>query len=344
MIILNIVIILTLIYIAARHSTYVDYNKDGKMMNLCGRYVAYATPLLAICWIRGGDYIQNRHQRSWRKLFGGILGVTIVWVAYEYLYVFSPGVKQSASWLTGLRAADNAGFTNLGIWFCCIYFVGIAILLLDKQRIGIIVISVLMLINSFAAVLTCEKYHIRDYANSVMCKDFYNRHRNEQIAVFCTDASDYSILFNMKLFYQVGDILDGISIHSIEDLEKPLWFAGDEYKYIFPVTSESVDQKVYTENSDLYEGSLEQNNVFLNWNSGRFTECNSDATVLLMEGGQVQISCEGDNNTLFICGTYILPRKIVGERITVTVDASGLEEDVIYIYDLGNLTVNKVRL
>lgn len=341
--ILSVVLIITLIYISARHSTYVSYNEGGKMINLCGRYVAYATPLLAICWTRIGNF-SKKSESVMHRFVGGFFGIAIVWVAYECLYVFSPGVTQSTSWLTGLRAADNAGFTNFGTSFCWIYCIGIVIILLGNPRIGIVTTSVLMLINSFAAILTCEKYHTRDYENSVICKDFYDSHRNDQVSVLCTESGDYTTLSGMKLFYQVDDTLDGISIYSIANLEEPLWFAGDEYKYIFPVPSELVDKNIYAENGDLYEGSIEQSNVFLIWNSGRFKECHKDNSLQLMGDREILISCSGDDSTVFICGNYILPRNIVGECVTATVDTSWLEEDTIYIYDIGDLTVSKIRL
>lgn len=166
------ILILVLIYVSARHSTHVDYNEGWRMISLCGRYVAYATPLLSICWIRTCNPAEKESAGIARRIGAGAAGMAIVWVAYELLYVLSPGVEQSASWLTGIRAADNAGFTNMGYGFCAIYSIGICAVLLLDRRIGILLISLLMTANSFWAVLTCDRYHAKDYEYSYMMKGF----------------------------------------------------------------------------------------------------------------------------------------------------------------------------
>lgn len=65
----------------------------------------------------------------------------------------------------------------------------------------------------------------------------------------------------------------------------------------------------------------------------------------LLDGNQVQISCQGDNKTVFVCGNYILPmRQETENRVVATVAEEALEEDTVYIYDIGNLTVSELRL
>lgn len=261
-VILNTMLILVLVYVSARHSTHVYYNEGGKMMNLCGRYVAYTVPLLAICWMRTCDITEQASSNLVRKIGGGIIGMAIVWVAYELLYVYSPGVEQSPSWLTGIRAADNAGFTNMGHIFCWMYCIGICFLLFTDRRIGLCIIGALMTVNGFWAVLTCEKYHAKDYAYSIMMKQLLDRHLYENAAIVCMDNEDLTYMGGYLLFYTVGDKLDGIGILSVADLEQPIYFAGDQYKYLFAVDTEELDLTVYEQNNDLYEGDIKQKNVF----------------------------------------------------------------------------------
>lgn len=333
------ILILALIYISARHSTYVDYNEGWKMVNLCGRYVAYTTPLLAICWIRICDYKDKCSTNFTRKLVGIIIGCSIVWISYEILYVKSPGVVQSTSWLTGLRAADNAAFTNLGVWCCWIYCIGIIIIAFANQWGVVLCLMVMMLINSFFAVVTCEKWHKYDYDNAVMCQEFYKKHMEENIGVICTENTEQMILSGQKLFYDVNDIYEGIGILSISQLEEPLWFEGDEYYYLFPVSSSKVDREKYQQNFDLFEGSLNQPYVFLTWNSRRFEEVTMEVQVV-SQNGKIQISCEDNDNLVFVKGNYILPMTRENGQVIVEL----MEEQVdtpIYIYDIGKLTVSK---
>ena len=191
---------------SARHSTHVDYNEGGKMINLCGRYVAYSTPILAICCLRIGEFskVINRKCIIRRLLSGIIIGWSGVWLPYFLLYVFSPGVEQSTSWLTGIRAAENAGFTNFGIELCLIYSICILFILVVDYRISIGIICVLMCVNSFAAILTCEKYHSKDFEYSKMMKELFSEYQNDTIAVLCTNSADYENLYGKWLFYQVG--------------------------------------------------------------------------------------------------------------------------------------------
>lgn len=341
MITLGAILILALVYISARHSTYVDYNAGGKMMNLCGRYVAYATPILAICWLR--TYI-NTAKNKLKIVWGGAIGIILVWVSYILLYVTSPGVEQSASWLTGLRAADNAGFTNLGISLCIIYCICIFIICISNYKSAAVIISILMCVHSFAAIFTCEKYHTRDYMYSAMAKEFFDRYQDDTAIILCTEALDYTYLSGQKLFYQTGDRLDYVSVMTVTDMEQPMYFAGDEQNYFFVVDADLTDKKIYEENKDLYEGSIEQNKLFLKWDSSRFAEGDISADMKLLGDNQVQFSCRGDAGTIFICGTYILPAIIAEGQAVVTVDKNALTEDMIYIFDMGSLTASKIKL
>lgn len=345
-VILNMILIVVLVYVSARHSTHVDYNEGTKMMNLCGRYVAYAVPLLAICWIRTCNITEKASASLARKVGGGFIGAAIVWVSYELLYVYSPGVAQSPSWLTGIRAADNAGFTNMGHMFCWMYCIGICVLLFTNRRISLCVIAALMTANGFWAVLTCDKYHAKDYAYSSVMKQFLDRHLHEDIDILCMDREDFTFMQNYLLFYRVGDRFDSIDVLSITDLGQPRYFSSNEYKYLFAIDTEELDLTVYEQNHDLYEGDIKQRNVFLRWESGRFRDSDRAVDVSWLDGNQVQISCEGDNWTMFVCGTYILPmrQEIEENQVVATVAEEALEEDIVYIYDIRNLTVSELRL
>lgn len=344
-IVLSAVLVLGLIYISARHSTYVNYNEGGKMMNLCGRYVAYATPLLAICWVRIFDFAKSESIRLSRKISGGLIGSCIVWVAYEWLYVFSPGVTQSTSWLTGIRAAENAGFTNLGVSMCWLFCMGIVILLFSDYKIGIAAILLLMNINSFAAILTSEQYHHKDYAQSRVIKEINSRYKEDSVVVICTNAGDYNTLLNRTLFYKLGGGFDNFSVWSIENMKQPL-FINEDSRYLFFVSLESLDSNAYADNTDLYEGDIEHEDVFLMWDRSRFKESSREIEMSQLDEGQIELSCEGNEKTIFICGTYILPVKVEGDTITATVTTNLLSSgyDTVYIYNLENLTVNNFKL
>lgn len=335
-----------LIYISARHSTYVDYNKGGLMMNLCGRYVAYATPLLAICWMRTCSLERGAAVSNGRKIAGGIVGTVIVWASYELLYVLSPGVEQSSSWLTGIRAADNAGFTNMGHAFCLIYCIGIGIILFTDYKIRILVISLLMMINSFSAVLTCEEYHARDYEFSGMVKALLGRHVHDNINIMCIDGVDYSFLNGYLRFYEIDDWYDEIVIRNISDLEQALYFDSESSGYIFALGTSSLNHDVYERNQDLYEGDIEQRNVFLRWDRERFRDDERKPEVSYEDENEVRISCQGDNRTIFVCGSYILPTRWEEEenQVVAVIQKDLLEDDAIYIYDIGELTVDELQL
>lgn len=342
---LTAVLLLVLFYVSARHSTHVDYNEGWRMMNLCGRYVAYATPLLGICWMRTCGPGRKISAGMARRIGAAAAGMAIVWVAYELLYVFSPGVEQSPSWLTGIRAADNAGFTNMGQAFCWIYCAGICAMLLLDRQIGLAVISVLMTANSFWAVMTCEKYHARDYEYSYMTKGLLAGHGYDNVDILC-DSEGRSFIEGYLRFYDISDRYAGIVVRSIWDLEQPLYFDDANNRYLFAIDRASLDEDVYEEHRDLYEGQADWKDAFLRWDRDSFREEERECEVSAPAEGQIRISCQGDGNTVLVCGNYILPMRLEeeGSLVTATVEESALETDTVYVYDMGNLTVSELRL
>ncbi len=343
-IILCFVLIMALIYVSARHSTYVDYNAGGKMMNLCGRYVAYTTPLLAICWMRTRDFSDCATKKIMRKICGVIIGISIVWGAYEMLYVLSPGVKQSTSWLTGLRAADNAGFMNLRAAFCVMVCVGICIVIVANIRIGICVVCILMSVNSFSAIFTCEKYHTRDYEYAIVTKRFCDRHKYDNAVVLCTDELD-NIYIN-TLFYEYGDVFSKISIWPLTSAGQQLYFDNSSGNYLFTLDSASVDKNAYDVNRDLFEGDLKERKIFLKWNKNRFQNTQKELPILSINDEQIRISCEYNDTLAVVCGSYFLPVWYEEEedQIIAVIDKGYIEEDIIYVYNLSDLTMSKLIL
>ena len=339
-------LILVLLYVSARHSTHVDYNEGWRMISLCGRYVAYTTPLLSICWMRTSNPADREQAGAVRRIGAGAAGIAIVWVAYELLYVFSPGVEQSASWLTGIRAADNAGFTNMGHSFCVIYCIGICAVLLLNRWIGIVLISLLMTVNSFWAVLTCEKYHSKDYEYSYMMKGFLEGHPYDRLDILCVDSGDFSFIEGYLRFYDTGGRFDSIVVRPVGDLQQPLYFDDDNNRYLVAVSMDSLGLDTYRSNQDYFEGREDWRNVFLRWDSSSFLTSEREWEVSYSEEGRMQISCQGDEKIVFVCGNYILPAKRDREEglATVTVDGGTLEEDTIYVYDIGNLTVSEINV
>lgn len=337
-------LILVLIYVSARHSTHVNYNEGGKMMNLCGRYVAYATPLLAICWMRTCAFSKKHMARPMRMLLGAVIGIAVVWSAYEALYVHSPGVEQSASWLTGIRAADNAGFTNLGILFCWICCIGICITVASNRRIGIGVICILMCVNSFAAIMTCEKYHPKDYAYSAVTKKLVRRHKNDEVAIVCTDSLDKTYL--KVQFYENGDSLKGISVWSVPDLNRPLYIQSHEGNYLFALKTAAIEPMLYQTNMDLFEGDFDDALVFLKWDDDNFETVYRETKVSYERDGHIRVSCEGNKNLVFISGTYLFPAAYEAEenQTVSDIEIQYLKTNTISIYDLEHLTVSQVTL
>lgn len=100
-----------------------------------------------------------------------------------------------------------------------------------------------------------------------------------------------------------------------------------------------VDREKYQQNFDLFEGNLNQPYVFLTWNSRRFEEVTREVQVV-SQNGKIQISCEDNDNLVFVKGNYILPMTRENGQVIVEL----MEEQVdapIYIYDIGKLTVSK---
>ncbi|MCI9296577.1 MAG: hypothetical protein HFI10_03955 [Lachnospiraceae bacterium] len=344
---LSILLIIVLIYISARHSTYIYYNAGGKMMNLCGRYVAYTTPLLAICWFRTCDLSERYILKVARKIYAGITGIVIVWGAYELLYVFSPGVEQSSGWLTGIRAADNAGFTNLGIVFCWMYCVGIWVLICTERIIGILIICILLSINSFSAVLTCEKYHSAAFVYSELMKELCDREGNGTISVLCTEFADYDRMYQFKWFYNIDGKTERIRIvRAPIELIDPCRLEQKCDEYLFLIKTELVDSEIYQKNIDLITGDLNKEYVLLEWDKNRFYRDESKLDVLFTEENQVRLSCEGNNQLMFICGRYLLPveYEAEGNQVFVAVDKKYFEDDIVCAYDLSELSLREVVL
>lgn len=314
------------------------------MLNLCGRYVAYATPLLAICYYRTCDFDLKGSEVLGRKIVAGIIGAIIVCAGYEYLYVQSPGVEQSSSWLTGIRAADNAGFTNLGFGLCVVYCVSFIAVVFLNHKASLILITVLMCIHSFAAIFTCEDYHATDYSYSSMIKKFCNNHEDEKTVVYCTDGTDYTFQVGYLRFYNVTGRLDNIYIGSLTDIQSPIYFDENECDYLFSIETVDIDRNIVEANQSLYEGDIEDPAIYYKWNSNDFDNCKVDVGISYLEGNSVEIYCEGDTNMLFVCGTYVLPRIVDGKYVRAKLDIDQLSEKVVSIYNLKNLTVCNIEL
>ena len=99
-------------------------------------------------------------------------------------------------------------------------------------------------------------------------------------------------------------------------------------------------------NRDLFEGDLKERKIFLKWNKNRFQNTQKELPILSINDEQIRISCEYNDTLAVVCGSYFLPVWYEEEedQIIAVIDKGYIEEDIIYVYNLSDLTMSKLIL
>ncbi len=213
-----------LIYVAARHSSFIPYNSGGAMLKLLGRYVAYATPIYAIVFYKivHEEIFSNCNEINQKLpklcikaiihlIIIGITGYVTYAILYQKLIWKTPD-----DWLSGLRGLELYGYFQWGIIFLIgtviiimiIYF----LLMCKKSYMKFYAISILLvmffLANNISAIRSIPKNSMNDYAK--VMKAFFVENVDKEMTIYCFEDLDYIEFIQMETFYMLKDELSSI--------------------------------------------------------------------------------------------------------------------------------------
>lgn len=255
-------IIFGFMYVAARHSSFVDYNAQGAMLKLLGRYVAYAALVqILILWIISN--IVTRREVSEKIKIGEKIALPIamsIMIILSYLILYVKVIWNPAEdWLCSLRGLENNGFLKLGIVFVSIFVIVLIIIgLFYNKRAFFGLYTIVSVINIVCAVNASDFYlDTKQYMKTTA--GLIREYGSEQVSVYSTTMENY--LGSMQCF----------SFLYHDQLEGEIWFLqtgfcdsecqyDDSRKGMFVLNKKDVNFEKYcartkivrAENSDIF--------------------------------------------------------------------------------------------
>lgn len=323
------------IYVAARHSSFVDYNSGGRMLKLLGRYVSYcALSQIMILWV----LLKANKERMKNYLITGIL-IAITVFSYLVLYVrilWNP----EEEWLYSLRGLDNAGFLKLG-WLMVGYsIIAIFILFWKSTPRVFFLIYFFFCFAHIVSAIDADEYYVHDYIRTT--DKLVDLCGNRNISVYAIDneaylgsLQSYSFLFHNQIEGDIWFLQAGFSAND-------MLFPEDSRERCFVLNKSQVDYRKYSGSEIM---TCDQSDVFYYFFNEDEFDNNTSTTVddVLFDTENVYIKCEVNPEIKMICvvdNCIIVPREVEDNYSIFRISNSNLgEESQIMLYDFT--TMNK---
>lgn len=337
---------MSLIYVAARHSSLISYNENGHMLKLLGRYVSYITVIQIIVFFiylnSSGGSLKYKVDKVKSKCAGVVVCLLVVF-SYGILYRRLLW-NSAADWLESLRGLENQGYCRLG-WLMVMLTVILIMNLL--RQIGtkkvMAFFCVFCIINTLCSYTAHEFYQEeKDYV--VSTQELISRYASEPLAIYNTSMDKY-----------IGS-LQAYSFLYIGEKNSDMWFlqagisegnmAVAERTGFVTVKRSEINEECYANKDVELIGADDSDVAYLLFDETQFQEKEPDSSLYTIDRKQDTVimlkgSLELCNFMIVMDGNQILSYENVDGFYKIAVP--NMESKELVLYNFSDLTAMKIQ-
>lgn len=330
-----------LIFVAARHSSLVDYNTGGGMLKLLGRYVTYITLIEIIIWGIQREYYKKEKEHLLKigiRSFGLVVCTVFCYAILYEQFLWSP----AQDWLASLRGLENLGFLKIGKLFLIITCILIVLLQIFGKRILILCWSIFAAVNIFCSIDANEFYSDNhDYIFTT--KELITEYGTEQVTVYSTDMENYigslqsfGFLYHNQLEGEIWFLQAGFT-------DEPININKDRIN-VFTINKNMVDMERYNEIPYAVIENIESDIFYLLFDKSFFKEIKKSDEININEtDNDIVITCNASDSILII-NENIMPYKYDNGTYVYYIDKNLLDEKIdAAVYNFSDLTLINIQ-
>lgn len=338
-----------LIFVAARHSSFIDYNEGGKMLKLLGRYVAYIALneiiVYAVC-IEHSNVLKRREKNNVvRKLLNIVILIACTVFSYEILYN-EVLYKHENDWLFSLRGLENIAFLKLGSLFVGLISIAIIVTQIWGKRSLLVCWLLFSACNIFCSVNASDFYsENHNYIRTT--QKLIEQYGDMDVSVYSTDEQkyigsmqNYAFLLYKPMNAEMWFLQAGFS-------EYPMGLSLDRVNF-FTINKDEVDMKKYNSISNNIVEDSQSNILYLKFDESDFEkQTNCDEIEILRGDREIRVSCkEKPSNIILVLDGQILPYEYIDGYCIYKFDkeVTNSEDSSLVLYNFKNLTSINIEL
>lgn len=248
------------IYVAARHSSLINYNDGGKMIKLLGRYVSYSSVIVPIIWCTKSvdKKIIEHEDRKWLRTILLFISLSIFVVAYLILYGGKLLVHEDY-WVDGIRCIEQIIFLDFKIIPVIVIIIFSLLLFYMKSKkkyyFGVWGILLFSFLTGVYAIVTCYSHNKELYEYSECIHTFLKDHYNEDCSLLCVSEGDYSYALARRDFYENSAGHSTLNIQKVvNDTEANNGYSID--KVYIKISGKNVNKDRYTERGNMIPSTM----------------------------------------------------------------------------------------
>lgn len=325
-----------LIYIAARHSTFVEYNANGEMKKLLGRYVSSITPVFSVLFGIVYKKTINRGNSILRIVGGGFLCLIVI---AGYWILYTGGIwKPDKKWLSGLRGIENSAFLVIPVIYVVILCIAIIISLFSNQmKTCAVVACMCYCINAVSAAHIINSSMEMGKA-SAMYEFIYQN--SEKRNILCMNYDNYVDVLQYNAFYRYNTdrCITTSPVYGQHEIQ-----LEDDRRWIFALEKNRIDVDILNSRKIGFTEYPEFNLLFVEWIDNLFQE-NKDA-LLIKENKELSFEFEHTPESMLFVkleGEILIPVNEVSQGCYLFNVSKEYKGD-IYVYDLTQLTYRQAK-
>lgn len=335
------IISLLLIFVAARHSSLVDYNADG-MLKLLGRYVTYIVLIEIIIYAITEKY--KKEEKAIDRFFRIFMLVACTVFCYAILYG-NFAWKPAEDWLASLRGLENLAFLKLGYIFVIVTCILIVVSQVFGKKITVICWLLFAGVNVYCS-LDASEFYADNHSYIKATKELINEYGNEQVSVYSTDMENYLGSLQSFGFLYRGN-LDGEFWFLQSGFSQSPISINPERVNFFTLKNSMIDKEKYDKISDNVVKSDFSNVLYVRFDDNVFllNRTNRNIEVTKTEN-EIVIKCkEEPSNIVLLVNQMIMPYQYEDGACVYHIERDWIgDTSKAVLYRFSDLTLTHIEL
>lgn len=335
------IISLLLIFVAARHSSLVDYNADG-MLKLLGRYVTYIVLIEIIIYAITEKY--KKEEKAIDRFFRIFMLVACTVFCYAILYG-NFAWKPAEDWLASLRGLENLAFLKLGYIFVIVTCILIVVSQVFGKKITVICWLLFAGVNVYCS-LDASEFYADNHSYIKATKELINEYGNEQVSVYSTDMENYLGSLQSFGFLYRGN-LDGEFWFLQSGFSQSPISINPERVNFFTLKNSMIDKEKYDKISDNVVKSDFSNVLYVRFGDNVFllNRTNRNIEVTKTEN-EIVIKCkEEPSNIVLLVNQMIMPYQYEDGACVYHIERDWIgDTSKAVLYRFSDLTLTHIEL
>lgn len=332
---------LLLIFVAARHSSLVDYNADG-MLKLLGRYVTYIVLIEIIIYAITEKY--KKEEKAIDRFFRIFMLVACTVFCYAILYG-NFAWKPAEDWLASLRGLENLAFLKLGYIFVIVTCILIVVSQVFGKKITVICWLLFAGVNVYCS-LDASEFYADNHSYIKATKELINEYGNEQVSVYSTDMENYLGSLQSFGFLYRGN-LDGEFWFLQSGFSQSPISINPERVNFFTLKNSMIDKEKYDKISDYVVKSDFSNVLYVRFDDNVFllNRTNRNIEVTKTEN-EIVIKCkEEPSNIVLLVNQMIMPYQYEDGACVYHIERDWIgDTSKAVLYRFSDLTLTHIEL